>query len=719
MASPTKVKYYEHRHKSGQKSSYIPMDVEYGKSSYIPTKVEHNFFDITEQMIERYKQLYRYVGIYNQSLLIKEAQNQKELEKDGLKYYESLITDKQITMDLKNLDFYFINKIKNELNYNTVTKISIVLESIFYENKFNLANNLLPNIHIKMVNPLSPNERGREYIKDLKRIGNTSVYGIAMTETLKNNRSEAKDLFIIKTSSKPEYNYDIIHECIVGFYGTNKLRDVGIPNFAYVYGAFSGSPTFYNDVDKKVISFIDTMKDPVNYIMYENINPSIPLSEYCTKCSAEEFLLYYCQIIYALLYANKDIGFTHYDSHTNNILMRKISNGPFYIAYPDLVDKNKKHYFLSKGYIPTFIDYGMSHITYYNNNKKEDFGALNNNLISSSIFRDRPFFFHDAYKILMFSLRYMKNYNNPSYDELKSLSVYFFNKQISDDELEKIYINTNFNLPYTQATSGLDEEQWNAFTKKYNINIPFDANDTNYITPKDYFDELVYFYNSKFKPNVFTNNYDETKQIGNVNYYGTRIISTTIPLITSPPILTLSEFYDIYGLLYENNDIENIILLVGDFIKNKYYIRDEALKKLSNFNIELEKNIKVIKIDHNYINDLNYINYIKYNFNDIVIYMNNYNNFCTFLHIIRRLFLKNNAVLYLYKEDYNGIYNSYFEKLNQYKEKVNELNRDINWNISLINEYKKIKKILNDWYTNTYSLLPSLFILKRDKMHII
>jgi hypothetical protein len=673
-----------------------------------PMEVDYKNFNITKQMIEQYKNLYIKVAKDNESKLNHEAQIQNEREKVELKKYESLITDKQMTMDLKNLDFYFINKNKNEVDYNMVNKISIVLESIFYENKVSISERFeSPNIRIKMVNPFTPNVRGREYIKDLKRIGNKSAYGIAMTETLKNHRSEAKDLFIIKTSSDHKYNNDIIHECIVGFYGTNKLRDVGIPNFAYVYGAFSGSPTFYNDEDKKVISFIDTMKNPVNYIMYENINPSIPLTEYCKTCSSKDFLLYYCQIIYALLYANKNIGFTHYDAHTDNILMRGISNEQFYIEYPGLKDKNKKRYFLSKGLIPTFIDYGTSHITY----NKENFGTLDNFIVTGySIFRDRPFFFYDVYKILMLSLKYMKDYNKQEpqpYNELKPLLDYFFSRKISDTELEEIFKDKYFNLPYTQATSGLDKEQWEKFTTKYNIKIPFNANDITYITPKVYFDKLVKFCKDKFDLDVFTDNYDKIKHIGKVNYYGSRIISKTIPLITCPSILTLSEFYDIYGLLCENTDIENIILLIGDFIKNKDYIRDKAFEKLSNFNIELEKNISVIDLRHIY--DLNKI---KNNFNEIVIYMNNYNNFYTFLHIIRSLFIDNYAILYLYKKDYDGTFNYYdWELEHKYKIKANELNRDINENISLIDNNKN--KILNDWYINTYCLLPSLFIEER------
>jgi putative colanic acid biosynthesis acetyltransferase WcaF len=40
----------------------------------------------------------------------------------------------------------------------------------------------------------------------------------------------------------------------------------------------------------------------------------------------------------ALSYANKRIGFTHYDLHTGNILLRKIEDNQVYIKYPWLLE---------------------------------------------------------------------------------------------------------------------------------------------------------------------------------------------------------------------------------------------------------------------------------------------------------------------------------------------------------------------------------------------
>jgi hypothetical protein len=537
--------------------------------------------------------------------LNEEISIQKEREKNLLEKYLSCPNENVIKI-VKNLSDIEFNKLKNVMNNssyyngNLMKAISEIFQAIFYkDNKISISNKLAQKYDkLYLSKPLSPNERGREYIKDLNEF-KSSIYGVTLTETLKNTKSDAKNLFIIKISKKPKYNDDIIHECIVGFYGTNKLRDVGIPNFAYVVGAFSGSGPFYND--KKVISFIDSMKNPINYVIYENISPAITLDEYCKTCSAEDFLLYYCQIIYALLYANKEIGFTHYDAHTNNILMRIVHKQPFYIAYPDLEDEDKKRYFLSNGMIPTFIDYGMSHITIdkeipgvlQKNIDKENFGALNN-LITSGypIFRDRPFFFYDAYKILMSSLKCMKIHNVNSYKELKPLLFLFFGK-ISDDELEKIFKDKYFNLPYTQATSGLDEKQWEKFTEKYNIIKPFNANDTNYITPKDYFELIVKFYNSKFGEyeKVYTYSEEEAEKYNLLSCNGSCLtvqedLEDLNALSINNVVYTFEEFYDVYGLLYEQSyqPISELSKLINEHPSvdrlNKLYDNKEAYRSL-------------------------------------------------------------------------------------------------------------------------------------------
>jgi hypothetical protein len=554
-------------------------------------------FKFTSEIINEYaEKLKKRVNTHNIKLRLEdEIRIQKENEKNLLEKYKSLLNNNvlNIAENLSNINF---DKLKEEMkdeykDENLMKVSSAIFEAIFY--KYNDINDKLIQKFDKLYlsKPLSPNERGREYIKDLKRIGKESVYGIVMTETLKNNQSKAEDLFIIKTSSIPKYNDDIIHECIVGFYGTNKLRDVGIPNFAYVVGAFSGSPTFYND--EKIISFIDTMKNPVNYIIYENINPSIPLSEYCTKCSAEDFLLYYCQIIYALLYAYKKIGFTHYDAHADNILMREISNKPFYIAYPDLEDKNKKCYLYSKGYIPTFIDYGMSHITI----DKENFGSVDNLITSGySIFRDRPFFFYDAYKILMSSLRYMKNYNVKEYNKVNSL-LYFFT-DVNDGKFFLSFIEkqNSFDLPYTQATSGLNEEQWKEFSKEYGMSPNFD--ETKYILPTNYFYSLIKYYNDNFKSTTIIYTEVEKDIKGDIlscnksNISIQKNLEKLNVLSTNNVVCTFEEFYDVYGLLYgqlnkSQSEMENLIDNYESVeILNLLY---EAMKKHRRLNKDVEK----------------------------------------------------------------------------------------------------------------------------------
>src|SRR5690606_31884194 len=100
------------------------------------------------------------------------------------------------------------------------------------------------------------------------------------------------------------------------------------------------------------------------------------------------------------------------DLHTNNVLVRESPDGPgTLVAIPYETEVGKIEYLLTPG-IATVIDYGFSHIMTSVQGRQEHFGR--SNLLPYSIFPDRPWPLHDAYKVLLFSLAQARYSGNTS-----------------------------------------------------------------------------------------------------------------------------------------------------------------------------------------------------------------------------------------------------------------------------------------------------------------
>lgn len=272
---------------------------------------------------------------------------------------------------------------------------------------------------------------------------------------------------------------ELIHETIVGFYATNKLRELGNPNFAYVYGYFECKDTLKSD--GLILNTNNGKKSA--HILYENIE-GISFERFCQTCTKEEFILVFAQILFSLKHANELFDFTHYDLHLGNLNVRKITNYDFSIKYPL---KNNPIFCKSNGNVVTFFDYGRSHIKI----DGIDFGITDPDYGFSQVFNDRPFYLTDSYKILMSSLcAIWYDNNNIDVTELFELTTYFngYNLKSKMDigniykELESINKQRLY-LPYCKNTASLTDIQWEEFKILHelptNYNIDLDNNLTN------------------------------------------------------------------------------------------------------------------------------------------------------------------------------------------------------------------------------------------------
>ena len=283
-------------------------------------------------------------------------------------------------------------------NHNAMQSTQCTIDSIFYTSPYDVGSLYL-------------NNRIRLYIHNLRQIGGESANGYALLGDFEN----AKDMLIVKTSKHPNED-DLLHELVIGLYGTNKLRQY-VPNFSYIYGGFKCSPPLIDPDTKKVVSWCLNNQNAVNYVLYENINPSVSMATFIKTCTGKDFLNIYMQILYALRLAFKLIDFTHYDLHNENVLLRTIDKEKFQIAY----ETERGVEYIITDRIPVIIDYGYSHMVY----ETKHFGK--NGGVPFSIFSYRSWIIHDLYKFLMFCLMSAFKYENQSVITEATKIFRFFN----------------------------------------------------------------------------------------------------------------------------------------------------------------------------------------------------------------------------------------------------------------------------------------------------
>lgn len=188
---------------------------------------------------------------------------------------------------------------------------------------------------------------------------NKTSEGYAMISSFKS----AKDLLIIKTSKTEETNYSILYEYFIGTMGLNKLRNL-IPNFAYTLAIFNCNKLEFEESDISLKNFSEKESVSKHYVVYEKI-PGISLKTFVSNIrdigDIERLFSYLLQILLALHISQTEINFTHYDLHTDNIILRPLEK-PIIQEYK--IDG--KVYGIYTDAIPTIIDYGFSHFVYEN-----------------------------------------------------------------------------------------------------------------------------------------------------------------------------------------------------------------------------------------------------------------------------------------------------------------------------------------------------------------
>lgn len=405
---------------------------------------------------------------------------------------------------------------------------------------------------------LTQNQRIRRYLNNLQQIGEgMGVEGYALNSYFKN----ADNMYIIKTSRFPANDKVIRHEIIVGLYATNYLRKY-IPNFAYVYGGFRCSRPIIDPSTKKVVQWCgDNDPDLAHYIILENITPSITYRQYIQTATTTDFLQVYMQVLLALRTANELYGFTHYDLHFENILIRTIPEQPdnFLIEYPYA---NKIEYFIAKN-IATIIDYGTSHIEI----NGKHYGR--NGQYRTGIYSDREWVIGDAYKLLLFTaMEAYNSHNNMVLDECRKMFQYFNLQEDMITAIEKQF-PARFIIPLNEETiKVININEYIAYIKS--------VCDCSFILEKK--NELAVL---KCDTLCMTN----------------EIFFREVGISTEITASSIIDFYDLFVTLTNREDRENLRYLMDNF--NYSVAMNNHVREIDNLNkniLEKIRNINLVNI---------------------------------------------------------------------------------------------------------------------------
>lgn len=391
----------------------------------------------------------------------KQVEEQKKLEKKYIDSYQSCPKKKEIndvTVKLSNLNpIKLLEIVKTNFYSSEVLKATgCIISAIMNDNR---------NFQ------LSGNERTTELITDMHYIAK-GANGLALIGSLQNSESiKAKDFFIVKTSLNSLSSDEIQHECAVALMALNKLREF-VPNFAYIYCEKKCSSVFVDERTKKVISWCNTDKNPISYAFYENITPAITFRKFTLENDSYKFMKCYLQLLLALGIAITEYGFTHYDCHDENVLIRIVSDESIYIPYGE-------QFIQSDGVITTLIDYGMSHIQ-LKNSKGEMIHYGDINSPNYGVSRDNCCQIFDAYKLLCFSLRSLREklLKKPTpemqkcYDDLCPLLRFFNEKESYEDIIDK-QRDMYYCLPQTDEVLNIRLYDYINFCRQHVINLGF------------------------------------------------------------------------------------------------------------------------------------------------------------------------------------------------------------------------------------------------------
>lgn len=262
----------------------------------------------------------------------------------------------------------------------------------------------------------------KDAITNLHRIGDASAFGYAMTGDYK----EQSGLYVIKSPVNKDTVEDSLHELFIGLRVMNDARKY-IPNFVFVFGGIRYGTPVIDNTTKAIVGWTEGVNSTVPIVIYEPLTPSVSLEDYAHNCTLKEFKGVFRQFLRATEFAAGKYGWTHYDSHPGNWLVREVDVGDigetFQIPYPTPSGGTE---YVTASNILTAIDYGQSTADYKG-------VAHPMRAVSFRAFgvRDGPHPLHDVYKLVCFLGSYLRNNSKAkaTYEFLRRCFTFFNNRE--------------------------------------------------------------------------------------------------------------------------------------------------------------------------------------------------------------------------------------------------------------------------------------------------
>jgi serine/threonine protein kinase len=369
------------------------------------------------------------------TILVGDATCRVELEQDS--------HEKNMQILLDNINQF---KVKEKLKYD------------YYDPTFMYLLGCVLKVGLTVDNRLSAGEYVKDFLTDQKQIGGISVEGVAMMVGEKG----LKDMFVVKAPRDPR-NDNLIHEYFVAaggtlmslngspmtVVGTNWLRKFCL-NYAQILGAFRCGPPDLDPLSKRLRNWCNPQNSGyfVNYVIYEKIDgPDLRKLE--STITPTEYVTSMIQLALALEIAQLYNGFTHYDLHDENVIMRETENNEE-VLIPFVVADNLTYY-VESSHILTIIDFGRAHIqspsraAELRGQPAEHFG-FHSRLSAYGIRANSPRPYYDLYKLLGFSLNNMRSVNPATYEQVWPLMGFF---GLRTREAVDQWLNENIKLYYS------------------------------------------------------------------------------------------------------------------------------------------------------------------------------------------------------------------------------------------------------------------------------
>jgi ubiquinone/menaquinone biosynthesis C-methylase UbiE len=436
--------------------------------------------------------------------------------------------------------------------------------------------------------------------------------------TLLSNFKSIKDLLVIKTSRREVNDLNILFEYFIGSMGINKLRTI-IPNFCYTLSIFKHNALSIIDNIPPTIDIFFSNKEEKKedtrfYVVYERIK-GMSLADFVesikTKEDMDNLISYLVQIVFAIKVAQDEIGFVHYDLHSDNILLRPLDE----IVTVEYIINNKV-YKIKTNAIPTIIDYGLSHFQY----KDIQFGIINRE--NTGINSTRTPKGYDLYKLFHFVLMSVLfgNSDEEKFNDISWILQYY-----------EYHYNNNNSSPQKEDPYGIykafydmtNSENWSELGDYDNIKLAFSKGRDNYFsltenTPLLYNDDPMSFINwmelkypLKFKQ--FIESVSDVVHKESSSSIIAKKYRSKIDLNRIFNINVIDDIVDCDILNQKNNTFHNKSYIINKYITKEFITIIDIFRK----NI---KDVEIVKEKVKEIDQQNEVSKAQYQENDIKLF---------------------------------------------------------------------------------------------------